>query len=156
MFAEKIMVTELVTTKENEPIADVIVRMHDAKLRMLPVVNDAHQVVGIVSSFCILSHVVPDYLISGDLDEISFAPDMGILRKKYAKASSKTVSEVMNTKPLMIEHTDSIISIAAKLVGHGGHEYALINDANNKLIGVISSGDILDALEEHASEVNDA
>ncbi len=156
MFAEKIMVTKLVTAKENEPIADVIVRMHKHKLRMLPVLNEKQQVTGVISTFCVLSHIVPDYLISGDLNEISFAPDMGILRREYVKSSSKQVSEVMSTSPLFVKPNDSIISVSANLAGHGRHEYALVVDDEKHLLGVISSGDILDALEEHASEVNDA
>ena len=156
MFAEKIMTTKLVTAKQNEPISRVIVRMHEAKLRMLPVLNDDNHVIGIISTFSVLNHIVPDYLISGDLSEISFAPDMGILRREYVKSSSKQVSEVMSTSPLFVKPNDSIISVSANLAGHGRHEYALVVDDEKHLLGVISSGDILNRLEEHASEVNDA
>ncbi len=156
MLAEKIMVTNLVTATQDELISDVITRMHKAKLRMLPVLDNNKHIVGVVSTFCVLSHIVPDYLISGDLTEISFAPDMGILRREYIKNSNQKVSEIMNDKPLTVGHTDSIISVAAHLSSHGRHEYALVVDENNCLMGVISAGDILDTLEEHASEVSDA
>jgi CBS-domain-containing membrane protein len=156
MLAEKIMVTNLVTATQDELISEVIIRMHKAKLRMLPVLDAEKHVVGVVSTHCVLSHIVPDYLISGDLTEISFAPDMGILRKQYAKASTKTVGEVMSDKPLTVGHTDSIISVAAHLASHDCHEYALVVDDQEHLVGVISAGDILDALEERASEVSDA
>ncbi len=156
MLAEKIMVTNVITATQDELISDVIVRMHKAKLRMLPVLDSKQHIAGVISTSCILTHIVPDYLISGDLTEISFAPDMGILRRAYSKASSQKVSEVMNSKPLTVRYTDSIISVAAQLSSHGRHEYALVVHDDNSLMGIISAGDILDALEEHAPEISDA
>ncbi len=156
MLAEKIMVEDVITAMQDELISDVIIRMHKAKLRMLPVLDNDKCIVGVISTSCILSHIVPDYLISGDLTEISFAPDMGILHREYTKASAQHVSEVMNHHPLIVRHTDSIISVATHLSTHGRHEYALVADDDNHLLGVISAGDILGALEEHSSEISDA
>jgi len=126
MLAEKIMVTKITTAHIDDRVCDVLKCMRDAKLRMLPVVDDAGVVVGVVS-------------ISGDLNQISYAPDMGILRKHYLEVIEKDLLSVMETKPLF------------------KHEYALVVDEEKHLIGVISAGDILDRLDNIIEGVeNDA
>ena len=157
MLAERIMVTELVTAQENECVGEVLSRMRKASLRMLPVLDQDHQVVGIFSTTSILSYIVPDYIVSGDLDQVSYAPDMGVLHKGYDALADHKVSTVMEDKPLLISPEDSLLSVAASLVSLAKHEYAVVVDKQRRILGVISSGDLLDFLSECSlNEYDDA
>lgn len=157
MLAEKIMVTKITTAHIDDRVCDVLKCMRDAKLRMLPVVDDAGVVVGVVSTFSIMENVVPSYIVSGDLNQISYAPDMGILRKHYLEVIEKDLLSVMETKPLLVKPSESLLSTAAALTAFGKHEYALVVDEEKHLIGVISAGDILDRLDNIIEGVeNDA
>ncbi len=156
MSAEKIMVTKLVTAQANERVQDVFLRMRKAKLRMLPVLDNQRHIVGVISTFSVMEHIVPDYLHNGDLEQISYAPDMGILRKHYKEVAAQTVDKVMNPTPLLVQNTESVLSVAAALSSYGRHEYAMVVDKKNNLLGVISAGDILDALDQSSIGVNDA
>jgi len=160
MIAEKMMVTNIRFAKEGQLIADVFTQMREEQLRMLPVVDDAHIVVGVISTFDILEHIVPDYVISGDLKQISYAPDMGILKRNFKTVRTHTVREVMNTSPLLVRPEDALLSVAADLCSHGRHEYALVVNKEKKLLGIVSAGDILGRLklkeEEAEMEVNHA
>lgn len=156
MIAEKMMNTDLQTTKDDDLVAIVFAQMRDQGLRMLPVVDDNHCVVGIISTFDVLQHIVPDYLLSGDLSEISYAPDIGVLQRNYSEVVEHIVRDVMNTQPLMVRPEDSLLSVAAILCGHGRHEYALVVDKTKHLLGIISAGDILSRLKQKESETNHA
>jgi len=148
MHAHKIMITHPKSAHIDEKVGDVLVRMRSQHSRMLPVLSDGDCVEGVVSTYSVMSHVVPDYIVSGDLDSVPYAPDLGLLRKHYEELSVKTVREVME-KPLTVHADDSLLSVSAALCSFGKHEYALVVDDNNCLLGVISAGDILDRLRKH-------
>ena len=156
MFAEKIMVTNVVTAKEHELVGDVHAKMNREKLRMLPILDNDGLVKGLLSTFSIMQSIVPDYLISGDLNQISYAPDLGILCKRYEEVITSPICDMIDTTPLLVHKEDSLLSVAAAIASHGKHEYALVVDENKKLLGVISAGDIINRLKQKTSEVNDA
>lgn len=156
MFAEKIMVTNVVTAQEHELVGDVHAKMNREKLRMLPVLDSKGLVKGLISTFSIMQNIIPDYLISGDLNQISYAPDLGILCQRYEEVIKSPISDMVDTTPLLVHKEDSLLSVAAAIASHGKHEYALVVDENKKLLGVISAGDILNRLKQKTSEVNDA
>jgi CBS domain-containing protein len=147
MQAQQVMISNPYTAHIDELIEIVIIRMRNANLRMLPVTDHSGVVLGVISTFSILEHIVPNYLISGDLNQISFAPDMGILRRQYDTYTNKQISEVMDPKPLLVNKGESLLSVAAAMISFGKHEYALVVDKKEKLLGIISAGDILDQLQ---------
>ncbi len=155
MLAENIMTTDLIVAKEDERVSTVFERMRKAKLRMLPVLDSNDRIAGVLSTFCVLQSIVPGYLISGDLSDISYAPDLGLLLRHYEEIDTQSISNVMNTTPLVVAHNESLLSVAASVCAYGRHEYAMVVDDEKRLLGVISAGDILDALSasseaEHA------
>jgi CBS domain-containing protein len=147
MLAERVMVTDPRTAHIDELIEEVLVRMRDASLRMLPVTDGDGVVIGVISTFSIMEHIVPNYIVSGDLNKISYAPDIGVLRRHYHAYAGKNVSEVMDPTPLLVNRDESLLSVAAAMISFGKHEYALVVDHQKKLLGIISAGDILDQLQ---------
>jgi len=106
MLAEKIMITNIVTANADETVESVLGRMREARLRMIPITDANNHVIGVISTFSIMEKVVPCYLVTGDLNQISYAPDLGILRRHYVEVSALKVSEVMDVKPLMVNRTE--------------------------------------------------
>jgi len=147
MLAERVMVADPYTAHLGELMEDVLVRMRNAGLRMLPVTDQAGVVFGVISTFSIMEHIVPDYILSGDLNNIPYAPDIGVLRRHYKAYADKKVSEVMDPKPLLVNRHESLLSVAAAMISFGKHEYALVVDHQERLLGIISAGDVLDQLK---------
>jgi len=147
MLAENVMVTDLVTATVDETVEAVLQRMRSAKLRMIPVLNEHKIFVGVVSTFSVLENVVPPYIVTGDLNQISYAPDIGILRRHYDEISKLKVADVMDVKPLMVNADESLLSIAAAMVSFRKHEYAVVVGGDKRLLGVVSAGDILDRIK---------
>ncbi len=156
MFAERIMVTDVITAQEHELVGDVHAKMNREKLRMLPVIDKQGIVKGVLSTFSIMQNIIPEYLISGDLNQISYAPDLGILCKRYQEVINGPICDMVDTSPLLVHKDESLLSVAAAIASHGKHEYALVVDEDKKLLGIISAGDILNRLKQKNSEVNDA
>ncbi|MDQ6963428.1 MAG: CBS domain-containing protein [Mariprofundales bacterium] len=149
MFASKIMTRKIVTCHPDQPIGEVITTMVETMLRMVPVVRRDGTLVGIVHTISILNKVVPEYIVTGDLKSVPFAPDIGLLRKHFKALSTehKLVRDIMERKPSTVHDNESLLSVTAALITFDRFEYVLVVDhKTNKLVGVISSGDILRAL----------
>jgi CBS domain-containing protein len=147
MLAKSVMTTKLVTAHVGEHVHDVLLRMRENKLRMLPVLNDEKMAVGVFSTFSVLGKVLPSYILSGDLEQLSYAPDIGLLKDHFDKVADENIEDVMDDSPLVVNEHESLLSTAAALMSFGKHEYALVVDDNQSLVGVISAGDILDYLK---------
>jgi len=119
--------------------------------RMLPVLDDAQHVVGMFSSFAVLGYLVPDYIVSGHLADVSYAPDFGLLRKHYDELENKKVADLMSPKPFIIKPEESILSAAAALLTSTGHDGVLVVDAAGVLLGIITPADVLNSLRTEES-----
>jgi len=147
MLAENVMVTDVVTAHVDETVSVVLERMRSAKLRMIPVLRDDESIVGTISTFSVMEKVVPSYIVTGDLNQVPYAPDIGILRRHYNEISELKVAAVMDKKPLIVNRHESLLSVAAAMVSFTKHEYAAVVDSNKHLLGIVSAGDILDRMK---------
>ncbi|MDQ6998673.1 MAG: CBS domain-containing protein [Mariprofundus sp.] len=152
MLAENIMVTNIVTAHVDETVDTILERMRDARLRMIPVLDNEKVIVGVVSTFSVLEKVVPSYIVTGDLNQISYAPDIGILLRHYDEISELKVTEVMDDKPLTVNRGESLLSVAAAMISFTKHEYAMVIDDHRHLLGIVSAGDVLDRMQQGGND----
>jgi len=153
MRADKVMRTKFVLCRVDETVGDVLLRMREHGLRMLPVVDEEERLVGAVWTCGLLARIVPEYILEGELKEVHFAPDLGLLHRRYQELVDLRVQEVMDPEPMTVQEDESLLSVAASIVAHGAHpEFAFVVDAHRRLKGLISAGDVLDALIRHANE----
>ncbi|TLS66306.1 CBS domain-containing protein [Mariprofundus erugo] len=148
MLATEFMIDQPHTCLIDEPVGDVFLRMRAQGLRMLPVLDAGGCVKGVLSTYSVLGHIVPDYILSGDLSAIPYAPDIDMLRTHYTDVAGRLVGGVMDEEYLSVGPGESLLSVAAALVGFGRHEYALVVDKDGLLKGMISAGDILATLRK--------
>jgi len=122
-------------------------RMHETGHRFLPVV-DAEKgcVIGLFSALSVIAHLVPDYIVSGDLDDIPYAPDFGLLRQHFDKVRDMPVSELMVDPPFAVRPDESLLSVGAALATHPSYDCVLVNDEDGRLLGIITSSDVLAVL----------
>ena len=154
MRASQVMTQEVITASPTDLVGHTLDVMQQEQLRALPVVDDSGVVIGVFSTIQMLANLVPEYVSSGDLDQINFVPDLGILRKKYADISSRTVAEAMNTSPLLIHEDASVLSVAAELLSCHGSSLAWVINESKCLIGVVSAFDILRVLRRNKESNN--
>ncbi|MDQ6978982.1 MAG: CBS domain-containing protein [Mariprofundaceae bacterium] len=155
MRAKDIMKTAVITAYEQEVLVDLIARVRETHVRMFPVINQERVVVGAVSTFSIMEHLLPAYILSGDLGDLAFAPDMDLLLSSYMEGRNLAVTSLMDAPPLLVNAEESILAVAAALMRYGKHECAIVIDQQQHLLGVISAEDILNSLS-NAVEKNSA
>jgi CBS-domain-containing membrane protein len=155
MRAKDIMKTAVITASEQEILVDLTARLHETHVRMFPVIDQERVVVGAVSTFSIMEHLLPAYILSGDLGDLAFAPDMDLLHKSYLEGRNLVVTALMDDAPLLVDGEESVFAVAAALMRYGKHECAIVVDAQKHLLGVISAEDILHNLS-NTVEVNRA
>lgn len=146
MYAEVIMVKDVVTCRPDQKLSDIIELLNDKSFRMIPVINEQNKILGAVNTMNVLTNLVPKYIVQGYLKSIPFAPDMGVLRKHYKNILDVSVAEVMDRDPTIVHERDSLLSVTAEMITYDRFEYAIVTNSNKELVGIISSSDVLRCL----------
>jgi len=152
MRAENIMVTDVVTCRPDQTIEEALEIFKERALRMIPVLDAEGKVIGALNTIKLLTKLVPEYIVSGDLKSVSYAPDLGVLYKHYLEMRHLKVSEVMETDPTIVKAGESLLSVATALIVRDFFDYAIVVDDEGALQGVIAPSDILACLARHEPE----
>jgi len=145
MLARDVMVTKTLSVLPDQDMGAALDIMRRHHYRMLPVVDAGNCLCGVITTSNILRHLLPDYILTGELGEVAYAPDIAVLPMHYSRLTSQPVSCVMDTEPLTVRDDESLLAVASTLATDTRqHVYALVVDAGKRLTGIISPGDILD------------
>ena len=153
MKANLVMIKELTVCHPDQTVLEVLNILREKSFRVLPVVDENHKILGAVNILSMLSGLVPEYIITGDLKSISYAPDMGVLRKHYKEMIEHKVSDIMDRDPTIVHENESMLSVSAALITYDRFEYAFVADKQNVLLGLITASDVLRCLGKFDSEV---
>ncbi|MDQ7000698.1 MAG: CBS domain-containing protein [Mariprofundus sp.] len=143
MHARDIMTTDVVVCHPEQTVGDIAAVLNEKSFRMIPVVDAERKILGAVNSLSVLASLVPSYIVTGDLKSIPYAPDIGLLRKHYETLLQSKVRDVMDDNPTIVSEDESLLSVTAALITYDRFEYALVADDDERLVGIISSSDIL-------------
>jgi len=155
MHAKNIMTTDVVVCHPEQTVADIAAVLNEKSFRMIPVVDADNKILGAVNTLSVLASLVPGYIVKGYLQSIPYAPDIGLLRKHYKNLLQCKVMQVMDNKPTVVHADESLLSVTAALITFDRFEYALVADADERLVGIISSSDILRRLAKSPQESTD-
>ncbi|MDQ6960230.1 MAG: CBS domain-containing protein [Mariprofundaceae bacterium] len=157
MHAERIMTSKPVTIRPDVRVDKAIGNMHPAGHRILPVIDDEGTIKGVLTSASIIARLLPEYIASGELENISFVPDLGVLRKHYLQMKNHRVDECMDDRPVLVNPNESLLAITAALVHENENKCVLVADADKHLLGLITPSDVLRTLRElKLDEAHDA
>ncbi len=145
MLARDVMVTNALSVSPDQDMGTALKIMRKHQFRMLPVVDADNRLLGALTTNNILRHLLPDYILSGNLGDVAYAPDIGVLAAHYPDVVCKPVGEVMDRKPLVVQGDEALLAVASTLASDKRqHVYALVIDHDERLLGIISPGDIVD------------
>lgn len=122
------MVTDVITVHLDTTLPDAHKIMKEHNVRRLPVVNDANQLIGIVTK--------------GDIRGASPSPatSLNVWELNYLLAKLK-VSEFM-TRYVIAVHPETSIQAAAKLMMEKKVSGLPVVDEQNELVGIITESDL--------------
>lgn len=153
MKANLVMTKDLVVCHPDQTVLEVMNILRSKPFRVLPVVDENHKILGAVNMLGMLSKIVPEYIVHGYLKSVSFAPDMGMMRKHYLEIINHKVVDIMDTNPTIVGENESLLSVTASLINFDRFEYAFVVDKQNVLLGIIAASDVVRTLAKLDPEV---
>ncbi len=137
MQVKDTMCTDVKTCKADTPIKDIATIMCFNKISGLPVVDDDNNVVGIISEKDILCSMFPDMR---ELVDSGGKADFEAMEKDYSSVLGKTVDDLM-TRVVASVSPDMPILRAASMMWLRKIRRIPVTE-NNKLVGILSMGDV--------------
>lgn len=144
MKARDIMTRDVVTLPPDYPIGDAVHKFAEKKLQAFPVVDANGNLIGTINIWRLLRHVMPPYIVSGDLPDVRFAPDLSLLHERLASMRDQPVSAVMNRKPPTVRPDHSVLECAALMLNAPKTIHLLpVVDESGRFLGVIAPFDLI-------------
>jgi CBS domain-containing protein len=148
-----VMTTEVVTFRPDDPIGDAMRRLVERGIDGAPVVDSSGSVVGMLTSDDLIVqdsrlHFPTVVTILGA--ELVWPSSQKHFEEELHKAVGLTVGEVMHDEVVTCTPDDSVESAATML--HERHVSRLPVVEGGRLVGIISRGDILEAIVRSAGQ----
>ncbi len=121
------------------------------RIPALPVIDENGILVGNVSEFDLLKNLLPtmEDIVAGNA-----VLEVERMASNYSASMDRLVKDIMNNKPISVSPDQHILKATAKMTSHRFRRIPVTDD-NNKLVGVMSLGDVHKAIyETHVSSSN--
>ncbi|EIE99478.1 CBS domain-containing protein [Saccharomonospora glauca] len=137
MRAKDIMTSPVVTASPDDPVKRVTRLLTEHGFTALPVVDDADQVVGIVTEADVMAGRVPR--------------DARHRSGYSAEPPPGTVAEVMTPSPTCTQQSEDVADLVSTLLE--GHHRAVPVLAGTKLVGIVTRSDVVRALSRDDADI---
>lgn len=135
------MASDVATVRESAPLLDATKLLINAGATALPVVDDKGGLVGILTEYDVIQHVLEG---EGAFDLQEHLEASGILPEVYARALGGPVSSLM-TKPALSVAEDTQLKVVADLmVKHRIHNIPVVRD--ELVVGMVNRVSLVKAL----------
>ncbi len=138
MQVHDVMSAQVVTAKKTDTVRSVVVKMLNRHCGAIPVVEDDHRLVGIVTLRDVMLPLYPNY---GDyIHDNVHSRDFIEMEEGYAEALGKKVEDVMSGNPLTVSPTTPVLEAASYMGLKNFRRVPVVE--KDKLVGMVSIGDI--------------
>lgn len=145
------MTPDPLTVRPETPLTEAIKLLAERHISGLPVVDAQNRLVGVVSEGDLMwreSGVqTPPYLML--LDSVIFLDNPIKYERELHKALGETVKDVMTKRPITIAANQPLPEAAHLLTERQVHRLIVV-DADQKVVGVLTRGDVVRALAQGA------
>jgi len=130
------------TVRETDTVTDVLSLMIHKKTNGVVVVDDENVVVGILSSWDVIKHIVPDYL---EDDRHLAAFEAGdVFEKRVHEVAHDPVSKFMTQDVHTAKESDTLISAITMLAEFHIRQLPIVDDSGH-LVGYVNRTDMKQA-----------
>lgn len=142
-----VMSRDPIVVRPETPLNEAIQILAERRISGLPVVDDAGQLVGIISETDLMWQETgvtpPPYIMF--LDSVIYLKNPAQYERDVHKALGQTVGEVMTSDPITIS-PDKPLKEAAQLMHEREVRRLPVVDAEGNVIGILTRGDIIRAM----------
>jgi CBS domain-containing protein len=148
MRVEDVMTTDVVTVLADTPLKEVAKQLSERGISGLPVVDDAGQIIGVISEADVL--VKETGSTSGPPGLLARLLDSPELRKEL-KVDARVAGEAMTTPPITIASYASTAAAAGEMLERGVNRLPVVK--NGRLVGIVTRADLVRAFARSDDEV---
>lgn len=153
MLAVNIMTTDIKSLKLSDTLIDVLEVLRDLKIRQVPILDNDNKVIGVITAKGVLKTLLPQYIASGDLKDVKFAPELQGFVDNIEELKNTTVADIVEKEFSSVSPETSTMEVATLFVNTETHlESILVVDDEERLLGVISPIDVYRRLWEYADK----
>jgi len=150
MLIKSIMTKKVVTLSPEDTIASASMKMSSAKISGAPVTDEAGKLIGILSEADILRSLKTNerslHLVYPSLSAISVTFREQITEREasdaYKDIENLKVKEIMTKEVEVVREDEEIRDAIKKMISRGINRLPVV-DGENKVIGIVTRGDIL-------------
>lgn len=150
--ARDIMSRQVVTVSPEDTIQEAVVLLQENLLSTLPVTSSNGKVVGIVSARDILDWAESSDNGSSDILEVSDFYRDWIMNQIGEEAQATKVDELMNDRVVTVSQDSPLAVVVSQLLRNEIHHLP-ITDQNGRLVGFVSSTDVLKVVAKSLTEL---
>lgn len=145
MQAKDIMSKEVITVKKDTPIEEIAKTLIDHHISGVPVIDDDHQLIGIVTEGDLLHQETAPRLpgVFSILGGFIYLNGVERYKDDFKKLSATKAEEIMTSDVITIREDMDVHDIAAIFVNKNINRVPVLR--NKKLMGIVSRADILKA-----------
>ncbi len=148
--AKEIMTKPALSVKSSDMVKSVLELLAEKKISGVPVVDDSHMVIGIISDTDIIRYahqisVVPLSNLSGWISPYADVSDLASVRKGFEMLHRTAVEQIM-TKKVYTANQDAPANEVAELMNRRKINRVPVVDADGKLVGIITRSDMVQCM----------
>ena len=144
-----IMTRNPLVVKNETPLNEAIQLLAERRISGLPVVDADGKIIGIISETDLMWQETgvtpPPYIMF--LDSVIYLQNPAKYEREIHKALGQTVGEVMSTDIITISPDQTLKAAAQIMHDHNVHRLPVV-DADEKIIGILTRGDIVRAMAD--------
>ena len=142
-----VMSHDVIVVQPETPLSEAIQILADRRIGGLPVVDDAGQLVGVISETDLMWQETgvepPAYIMF--LDSVIYLQNPAKYERDLHKALGQTVGEVMTSDAITV-NPEKPLREAAKLMHEKNIRRLPVIDDSGKVVGIVTRGDIVRAM----------
>ncbi|MGP0128828.1 MAG: CBS domain-containing protein [cyanobacterium endosymbiont of Rhopalodia musculus] len=140
-----VMTPNPITVTPQTPLQEAIKLLAEKHISGLPVVNDLGKLVGVISETDLMwresgIEASPYIMI---LDSIIYLQNPARYEKEIHKVLGQTVGEVMSSKPISVQSSQSLREAAHIMHTKKISRLPVVDNQGDKVIGLLTQGDII-------------
>lgn len=145
---EDVMTRNVVTAEFGDELGEVWRRMRDQKVKGIPVVDRAQHVIGMVT--------ILDFLkLAGPCERTPvFERLCRMIRRTPGLTSDKpeVVGQIMSRPAITARNSTHVVSLIPLFAKHGIHHVPIV-DAKDKLVGIVTQSDLMEAFYSYRASL---
>ncbi|MFJ3306703.1 CBS domain-containing protein [Streptomyces sp. NPDC086549] len=148
---DALMVADVVTAVHGTPFKEVVRLLGEHRISGLPVIDDDRKVIGVISETDLMLHQTRPPESRGSFAALTHWLNRTV-RERAAKSRARTAGGVMST-PAVTVRADATVTEAARLMAEHRIERLPVVDEEDRLVGIVTRGDLLQVFLRSDQEI---